>query len=417
MITAGDFYSQHNEHRIVLTRLWVLVDFEAFRGQGYFLLVVILGSHVALGVLLGMIASEGSRSAATRATVVLASVAFLVAPVQLETLTWSFVTQYIHVYLFAAASFWAIGKLATRLSVPHEIAWTALAAGSVAAGTLSNANGVIAAILAGALTLLLPLRVLPRLTIFSVSAVAAAAYLWGYEAPPSLQHLKAPLDSLQAIAAWSKYVFTYLGSIIEATGSPICWKAPLPPYLPGPIVARPECIGSAMKVGLLGGVTWAVCTTLALWRWLRGDHDMSSIVLLSLSAFVVATSMVTAYGRLGYGGAHALSARYMSSTVVFWVCLLGAAWRLINPLQEARQPLGIAVALVAGLLLATSYLSWFTIGAQVRERTAHIDVLTKDLRDGKFIPEHVIDTFPDPNRIRPAIDFLRSRKMSIFAQD
>ena len=165
LITARDFYLQHNEHRIVLTRLLVLVDFEAFRGQGYFLLVVILGSHVALGVLLGMIASEGCCSAATRAMVILASVAFLVSPVQLETLTWSFVTQYIHACLFAATSFWAIGKLATKLSARHEVAWTTLAAGSVAAGTLSNANGVIAAMIAGALTLLLPLRVLPKVTI------------------------------------------------------------------------------------------------------------------------------------------------------------------------------------------------------------------------------------------------------------
>jgi hypothetical protein len=54
-------FAEHNEHRLVVTRLAFLADFTFFEGRSIFVFPLLLFSHVTLGAALGLVASRGHR--------------------------------------------------------------------------------------------------------------------------------------------------------------------------------------------------------------------------------------------------------------------------------------------------------------------------------------------------------------------
>jgi hypothetical protein len=67
-------------------------------------------------------------------------------------------------------------------------------------------------------------------------------------------------------------------------------------------------------------------------------------------------------------------------------------------------------------LLVLSHLSAAGIVGNFPARAALVDSITEELRAGRFDPEHVVEIYrPGAKFILPHIEFLRARRLSIFA--
>jgi hypothetical protein len=141
--------------------------------------------------------------------------------------------------------------------------------------------------------------------------------------------------------------------------------------------------------------------------------DPSSCALVALATLAIATAAMTALGRAGMGPQQALSGRYATWSVLFWVSLAGAAWRLADAAAHPR--LKIATIGVAAWLLALSYLSGRPFVAYARNSAASLDLATAELRAGRIVPEHLGHVHPKLDTILPHLEFLRARRLSIFA--
>ena len=130
---------------------------------------------------------------------------------------------------------------------------------------------------------------------------------------------------------------------------------------------------------------------------------------------MVATAVATAFGRAGSGIEAATSSRYTTFSAVFWVALIGACWRMSDVKSPRARTLQVLVASWAAILLALSYLAWFLVGQDLRQRTAAMDLLAKELQAGQFVPQHMAQIHPRPEVLRNRVEFLRAHKLSIFA--
>jgi hypothetical protein len=88
-------------------------------------------------------------------------------------------------------------------------------------------------------------------------------------------------------------------------------------------------------------------------------------------------------------------------------------------MSDVKSPrartLQVLVASWAAILLALSYLAWFLVGQDLRQRTAAMDLLAKELQAGQFVPQHMAQIHPRPEVLRNRVEFLRAHKLSIFA--
>jgi hypothetical protein len=132
-----------------------------------------------------------------------------------------------------------------------------------------------------------------------------------------------------------------------------------------------------------------------------------------LATLAIATAAMTALGRAGMGAHQGLSSRYATWSVLFWVSLAGVVWRLAH--ASGRPGLKIATVGVTAWLLGLSYLSGRYFLDHARNNAAVIDMVTSEVRSGRFVPEHLLRIVPGGDAIRPYIEFLRAHGLSIFA--
>ena len=119
---------------------------------------LVLTFHLALGLLVGLVATQARDEIAGRLMLTTAFMAFLVSPVQLENLINPFHIQIIHVCFFALLAFVAIERLSRTNSAQPPPSLVLLAVVAIVLCTYSMANGVIAAALCVALVSILRRR-------------------------------------------------------------------------------------------------------------------------------------------------------------------------------------------------------------------------------------------------------------------
>ena len=248
------------------------------------------------------------------------------------------------------------------------------------------ANGVAAAALAAALTILLPIGLPSKVVMAGTCGLVVASYLGGFHSV--LLHVPHSVGNFLEFAA------TFLGSVGQYFG-----------------VTFSTAIGAAGVLIWAGlGLSFVAC------RPPQGKHyDTSTLTLLTLAGFAIATAAMTAVGRSHMGVEQALSMRYGTFAVVFWVAVLGAAWRFADIVGAWHQWLKPATATVCVTLLVFSYLTWTTLSPQSASHAVMIDLVAQELRAGRFDPDHVTSIYPVPEAIRPAAEFLRANRLSIFA--
>lgn len=310
-------FSQHNEHRIAAPRLFFLIDAYLFSERNVFpfccSLVILLATSVAVAL---YSAPTWRRLGSAQAWSWGLSLCFLFWAVQQENLMWAFDVQnflvnFLAVVIFGYASKAAPSAKATILLLVLEFLCV-----------YSMASGVVVPAIAAALAIYLgwPWRYARWLTAAAVAL--PASYMIGYVRP--VQYTS-PFDALHAMPALVKYYLVLLGAPFGVAFGDLESGA---------------AINLAFVVGVLG-LAFFVCAAVVFLRSATRDSSISA--MLCLMAYVLLVNALTALGRVGLGVDQALTSRYTSVALLFWVSALTLAYSV----AQRRGPAAVAFVSVA----------------------------------------------------------------------
>ncbi len=312
---SGDWsawWAQHNEHRVVLARIFFWMDLAWFRGTSAFLLLVNYLLVCLTAWIFWCMAREQTQSRFPLVGLFL--MAWVFSWAQKENMVWGFQSQFILAQLLPLAAFYFLHRAANTPGRPLGPFVWAVGLGVLSIGSM--ANGVLA----------LPLMTLYALIVrFSwrrigllalLSVLGVAAYFHGYEAPPAHGSLGQALrDNPEGLV---RYVLLYLG-------------APLYTFQPSFMTEGMAQWAGAFLILSCVGLTW---------RALRRPQESTlSLALLMFLLYIGGTALGTAGGRLIFGLSQALASRYMTPVLMAWGALFllyvpclrqwPVAWRLV----------------------------------------------------------------------------------------
>jgi hypothetical protein len=383
-------WAQHNEHRILFSKLLFLADLRFFRGAQVLLLASIFLIITAQVVLLSwsLHALGGLRGATWRTGTGL--IAFcLMSPVQQENLVWGFQVSFVLPTTMATLS--TLSLLLHQRYVEENrrlgsVLFLLLSIAAASVATFSLANGMLLwplLVLAAAL-LRMKGRTIAALLVAAV--VNIYAFLYGYHMPSQ----PTPKLLIRDIPGVLKYVAFYFGStwIHHASG-----YAPL----------------------AIGGAGLSIALAFAMRVFLRRRPDSLFIVQISLlMLFCVGTGVLTALGRLHMGMEQATSSRYQVFALLFWCALgLAALWWVASNLENSRH-----LVFFSGFLLALM----LALGTQVRDplrdagwHQIRLNSISEALLSGVNDLDELALGFPNPNLVIRDAEYLRRNRLSIFA--
>jgi hypothetical protein len=264
-----------------------------------------------------------------------------------------------------------------------------LAAASTVLAVYASSNGLAVAPLVAVMAFVLPVGRVARIVLAATAAFSVGTYFVGYTVAKHPEY-HASLGSRDGVLQFLDYVTTFLGSIGQTNSKVL------------------------VVLGIVSLVVWSAVVLALVARARSGcPLDPSALALLMLATLAIATAAMTALGRAGIGPRQALSSRYATWSVLFWVPLAGAAYRLAD--AAARPVAKIATVVVAAGLLGLSYRSGRYFVDYARQNAAIIDAVAPELRAGHILPENLIRIHPRGDEIRPSVEFLRAHKLSIFA--
>ena len=258
------------------------------------------------------------------------------------------------------------------------------------------ANGLIAPVIAVALALSLRAN---RITVALIAFVATGifvAYFW---------HWTLPRHHAELLPSGSR-----IGSLWQIVAHSLV------------LLGAPGLLLGSIATGVLGLAGFALWLALlvAVWQQIRltRAQDANLIALFALATFVLGTAVMIALGRAGAGLGQALSTRYATFSLVFWLAVLGAMWRWrTNALGESSLGFARRAILVLAVgLSAFVYGSWRRVVESWRTQVSVSDQATADLLAGQFDRALMTRIYPHVDRLAPAIEFLRHEKLSIFAR-
>lgn len=288
-------WSQYNEHRMPIPKLFLLADLHWFHATQVFLLgsifVILLLQLLTFAWM--MRALGGWRGSRWRTGVGLAAFCVFCLS-QWENLTWGMQVCFVLPGLFASLTFigllqyWARGEQSPQA---RRWGYLLLSVASALGATWCYANGNLLwpMLVVAALFLRLDLRAV--LTYVVAGTVSTSLYLYGYIRPAANM-------GAGSMTANAKYLAAYFGS---------SWVGTSQQYR----VA--ECMG-------LIGFGLAFFFVLGLRSYVE-NRRLLSLQLVLLILFCLASGTVTALGRSQLGVSQAFSSRYQTVALFFWCCL------------------------------------------------------------------------------------------------
>jgi hypothetical protein len=381
-------WSQYNEHRMPIPKLFLLADLHWFHATQVFLLgsifVILLLQLLVFAWTMRRLG--GWRGSRLRTGIGLAAFCLFCLS-QWENLTWGMQVCFVFPGLFATLSF--LGLLLywmKRWDSAPKRHWgyllLSLAAALGASWCYANGNLLWPMLVVAALLLRLDLAAV--LTYLVSGSVSTALYLYGYIRPASNL-------SVGSMPANFKYLAAYFGSSWVSTSQ---------------YYRVAECIG-------LVGFALAFFFVLKL----RSDIErrrVLSIALVLLVLFCLASGMATALGRSQLGIAQAFSSRYQTVTLFFWCCLGLLLLDHLPTLQPAcnRGLLIVQLALLVIMAVAASYAGAPLIRARVRgfRLNAGAMSLATDSNDR----DQLQWVYWKPSALNLVNHYIREKRLSIY---
>ncbi len=387
--TLDWLWSQHNQHRLVISRLFLLADLRWFHATQVFLLAsIFIIQLVHLLLLSWSMRVLGHWRQGLWLTGTGLATFCLFYPSQWENFTWGFQTCFVLPSMFATFSwiglllYWIHSKEHPGGPRPWKYLLLSIAAGIGASYSLSNGN-LVWPLLAGA-ALLLRLRLAAVLSFLISGAVSTVAYLNNYYRPASFP------QSSETMIQTLKYLVVYFGSSWVSNN-----------------VRAAEFIGCAGLVVLLFVI-------LRLPSYVRDGRPFPIQLVLTL-LFCLGTGIVTALARLAFGIPQAFSSRYQSIALLFWFCigLLLLGWAV--SLHEARTAtfLLVQTVLLATMLLAASRAKISLMRARLQgfQLNAAAMALVTDAPD----KEQLQWADSQPDYVLSLVPYMRRERLSVFS--
>ncbi|MES2887084.1 MAG: hypothetical protein V4739_03640 [Pseudomonadota bacterium] len=323
-VTGGEvsaWWAQHNEHRIVLSRLLFWADITWFGGTTRFLLVV---NYLLLGVT-GWVFWTAWRELAggKDAFVGLFLAAWLFSWSQEDNLLWAFQSQFILAQLVPLLAFYCLHRAASS-PTPSPTAFAGAALLGIASiGTMAN----------GVLTL--PLMTLyavlvreswRRVVVLAVlSCLCLGVYFHDYVPPAGHGSLALALrDNPLGVAA---FILLYLG---------------------GPFAHFwPEGGAHARHLALGSGTFFVLSAVFLAWRTVpHARHHTLAVALLTFVLYIGGSALGTAGGRLMFGLDQALTSRYTTPSLMAWAALCVLMLSRFSAQSRVRRTAWIFLLLV-----------------------------------------------------------------------
>jgi hypothetical protein len=297
--TSGNWsawLAQHNEHRIILARLFFWIDIALFQGRGWFLIVInyvlIIFSYLVFWHFCKVRIYSTNKYWFSCFLF-----AWLFTWIQKDNLTWGFQSQFILAQLLPLTAFYFLHRAVVSKKSQVFNFILAVLFGIIAMGSM--ANGVLTLPLMTAYALIVRMGWKRCFVLAILSVVCTGLYFYSYTAPAghgSLVHTlaKDPLGVLH-------YVLLYVGGPFY--------------YLSGK--------GSLGQViATVFGIFLIVSSAFFAWRAIPNAPKSSlSLSLLTFILYIGGTALGTAGGRLIFGVDQALSGRYMTPALMAWAAL------------------------------------------------------------------------------------------------
>lgn len=325
-------FAQHNEHRLVLARLFFLIEFRVFGGSGVFLAVCnYLFVFVSWGIFARGLYRLNAHDTHPRDIYVLIAIlgAWLFLWVQRVNFTWAFQSQFFLAQLLPLIAFLLLSHAAFQSRTWNRSLLGAILMGVISA--LSMANGAFALPLMTLWAIVLRMKKQQVLLLAVAAFVTLWLYLSDYTHPSThgsliSTFLTHPAESLI-------YTFRYLGNPgIHLAGSSTLIKT----------------------VSMLAGFCLSAFTAYAVVRAImKRPSEPTSAGLLLFIVYVGASAFATAGGRLLFGLDSAFSSRYTTPTLMAWAalfCIL-SPWMLTYFRSSERAKLTLLSSAVLALCL------------------------------------------------------------------
>jgi hypothetical protein len=383
------WWEQHNEHRIVLSRLLFYIDMRWLGGTGWFLIFV---NYLLVGVSCIVFIAIFRRSRPSDSTTIIAMffiIGWLFSWAQKANLTQAFQSQFILAQLLPLCAFYWLFKSTIDESKSLNF-FIACALGISAIGSMAN----------GVLTL--PLMLLYALitrqngrrlgVLFFLSVLCITAYFQDYHAP---QHH---------------------GSLLKTvTEHPLIFFHYLLLYLGNPFYDLFSDIGLAHEVTALAGMVLIAGSVYYIIGSLRDiENHRLELMLLTFLLYIGGTSIATAGGRALFGVDQALSSRYVTPMLMAWASLIILASRSSFALSLKNTPIR------AGAMLCLCLLC---LGAQTHALRSRADIVFERELGALALELHVNDAsrinkiYPFTERALVIADRASQQNLSVFGSD
>jgi hypothetical protein len=384
------WWSQHNEHRIVLSRVLFWLDYKWFGDVGIFLIVVnylLVGCAATLFWI--MVRQENPESASeTVGALGFLLVGFLFLWSQYNNLAWAFQSQFFLASLVPLLSFYSMHLAARSRAGSMRYFSLAVAGGVASAGTM--ANGIL--VLPLLLTMALAMRAsFSRVTVLAITTIVVlTAYFFDYR---SVVGHGAPVESIM------KHPFKLIVYVLMYAGSPTHFLLGESSY------GR----YAAMLFGVLfAGLTLGVCYK---GMQKRGEANLD-LALAFFLLYVLITALGTGTGRIIFGLDQALSSRYTTPALMGWAAIaVSYSPKLIQVTQTRRNSALLVVGSIIAVMINFQLAALKPQRAVLFERQVAALALTLGANDAPQIG-HV---YPF---IEPALNIAKSaasRKLSVFS--
>src|SRR5271167_692238 len=309
-------FALHNEHRIVVARLFFLADQMFFQGRAILIFVSIFIIQFFHAILLCRLTSL-AHPLRKALPIFVGSTAFvcLFSALQYANFTWSFQIQFVAVYFAASGALSSLMALA-RLSGEEPPAseqrrwlWLIFTIFVGIVATYSMANGLLVwpILLLEAFWFGLPRHI--KLTLLVASITMWALYFWGYTTPPQTSSIREGFHRLPQSFAFAMCV---LGSPLNGILSQVDGMFS--------IGGETWQLLSSAASGLLGFIAAAFLGITFLRN--RSEANRADAVILHLLLFLVGTTLLIGLGRANAPLNAALHSRYATPGLLFWFCIL-----------------------------------------------------------------------------------------------
>ena len=386
-------FEQHNEHRLIWSRLLFWIDYHWFGGSHAFLVLFNYACAFAAWSIFwrclnqlnqGVIAAQNIRLLAF----VLGAWLFLWT--QITNFTWAFQSQFHLAQLMPLLAFLTLSKAAQSDRHLSPTFGAAILLGVCSAGTM--ANGVLALPLMALWALILRMRWWQAGILALCGFVTLYLYLSDYRTPASHSSV---------FETFFAHPFDVLGFVFKYLGNPLVHV--ISPYGPGPWLA------ALLGLGLTGVTIWL---TINLIQQRATDPIVPGLTLFII--YIGASAFLTAGGRVHMGDMIPYGSRYTTPTILAWAALICIFSPLILNRFE-RAPvianwlkmaacvllLGMFVPLLRMLIPDTNY---------HHNRAMAVLALELGIRDTAQIA-HV---YPDANAILPIAERASTLDLGVF---